>query len=174
MLNPSTADGSQNDPTIRRCIRFAESWGFGAIAVANLFALRSTIPSVLLSAADPVGPANNSVIEELAEGASIVVAAWGAHPVAKPRAEVVLNLVRRPLCLGLTMFGQPRHPLYVSRGTPLREFRSGALPSAAAVAGRGDELRSPPTSEGGSLDCVSELVHIFRPKPVEDLGTAIN
>lgn len=44
MLNPSTADATNDDPTIRRCTRFAQFWGYGAIEVVNLFAYRATRP----------------------------------------------------------------------------------------------------------------------------------
>lgn len=47
MLNPSTADEAQNDPTVERCERRALRLGFGQLEVVNLFALRSTDPSAL-------------------------------------------------------------------------------------------------------------------------------
>ena len=50
MLNPSTADETQNDPTIRRCIDFANRWGFGWLHVVNLSPLRSPDPKELLAA----------------------------------------------------------------------------------------------------------------------------
>src|SRR5262245_19133112 len=62
MLNPSTADAEQDDPTIRRCVGFARSWGAGGIIVVNLFAFRASDPKALLRAADPVGPDNDGHI----------------------------------------------------------------------------------------------------------------
>src|SRR5437588_2477108 len=59
MLNPSTADAINNDPTIRKCVGFARRWGCGLLQVVNLFALRATEPRVLRAAADPVGPENS-------------------------------------------------------------------------------------------------------------------
>ena len=58
-LNPSTADETLDDPTIRRCIDFAKRWGYGGLVMANLFAYRATNPSEMKAATDPVGVAND-------------------------------------------------------------------------------------------------------------------
>lgn len=52
MLNPSTADAHFDDPTIRRCVGFARSWGMGWITVVNLYAFRATYPQELERCAD--------------------------------------------------------------------------------------------------------------------------
>jgi hypothetical protein len=119
MLNPSTADAEQDDPTIRRCIGFTKAWGLGGLTVVNLFALRSTDPKALTFARDPVGPGNDEAIHDAAVGARVVVCAWGAHATAKDRAAQVLDLLdatlHTPMCLDRTKDGQPRHPLYMSK-----------------------------------------------------------
>jgi hypothetical protein len=58
-LNPSSADDRRDDPTIRRCTGFARRWGFGRLAVGNLFALRTPHPSQLRRVPSPVGPRND-------------------------------------------------------------------------------------------------------------------
>lgn len=112
MLNPSTADASQDDPTIRRCIGFAKRWGFGGIVVVNLYAFRATDPKEMLAAVDPVGPENDRVLADTADGLT-VVAAWGVNA-SLERVDAVRALMPgRLLALGVTKDGHPRHPLYV-------------------------------------------------------------
>lgn len=132
MLNPSTADASVDDPTIRRCIQFSRGWGMGGLVVVNLFALRSTDPAALKTAAWPVGPENDDAIHDAIVRSRAVVAAWGVHGDLRGRADEVREMVAvlgRPLsCLGTTKDGHPRHPLYVKGDTPLMtlEERKGA------------------------------------------------
>lgn len=118
MLNPSTADGTVDDPTIRRCMGFARSMGYGGITVANLYAGRATKPKDLWRMDDPVGPDNDEYLARVfrvaADMGSPVIAAWGAN--AKPQrvAEVLaLPHADRLHALGVTKDGAPRHPLYL-------------------------------------------------------------
>lgn len=113
MLNPSMADARVDDPTIRRTMGFSMRWGFSRSIVANLFGWRSTDPDALHGVHDPVGPDNDDVIRELARDAARIVVAWGSHPMARARAEVVLPLLGPRLALRLTKTGAPEHPLYV-------------------------------------------------------------
>lgn len=118
MLNPSTADASLDDPTIRRCIGFAKAWGYGGLMVVNLFALRATDPEDLRDSAEAgihvVGSKNDQHILECYTKVDRMVAAWGAHPFARKRAEEVIKLLNGSLCcLRLTKGGHPAHPLYL-------------------------------------------------------------
>lgn len=135
MLNPSTADASIDDPTIRRCIGFARSWGCTGLVVTNLYAYRATKPADLWKAVDPIGPENRRHLEWGAVVASIVVAAWGAHGSRDGRGDAVLGMLRRlgvtPLCLAMTRAGQPCHPLYLPADLNPRSFEDAAW--AAAV-----------------------------------------
>lgn len=112
-LNPSTADDAKDDPTIRRCIGFAKSWGFSGLCMTNLFAFRATQPADMKTAADPIGPENDRLILECAADAGIVIAAWGAHGTYLQRDVAVRKLVPKLHYLRLTAAGQPGHPLYL-------------------------------------------------------------
>lgn len=120
MLNPSTADASVDDPTIRRCIGFAKQWGYPGLIVTNLFAFRATDPRGLFRTDEPTGgEENDEAILEAALESSIVVAAWGAHPKARERARLVVNMLRKQVgpvyCIATTVSGSPVHPLYQPR-----------------------------------------------------------
>lgn len=120
MLNPSTADATSDDPTIRRCIGFAREWGCVSLTVVNLFALRSTDPAALALESDPVGPMNDGYILDSVKESKFVVCAWGAHKFAKNRAAHVTRLLKAngvsPMCLRTTKGGDPAHPLYLPKG----------------------------------------------------------
>lgn len=113
-LNPSTADETQDDPTIRRCLRFARDWGFDGLVMLNLFAFRATDPKVMKRAGNPVGPDNNEHLQQETARCQQVIAAWGAHGAFIGRGERVRQLLECDLfCLGTTKDGHPRHPLYL-------------------------------------------------------------
>ena len=125
MLNPSTADERDDDPTIRKCIGFAKRWGCGGIKVVNLYAFRATNPRDCFAAADPIGGAEaDAAIIHAAESAAALgwplVAAWGADEKGRRAAEVrSWSAMRDAQCLGFTRGGQPRHPLMLAYATPL-------------------------------------------------------
>lgn len=131
MLNPSTADESANDKTVRRCIGFAEREGCGGIEVINLYALRCTKPEHLLHHPDPEGPRNAEVWKAVLsryDGAP-VVAAWGAGADSEllPDPMALAEVLARGAadgwrCLGKTASGSPRHPLFCSSRAPLVPF----------------------------------------------------
>jgi hypothetical protein len=121
MLNPSTADAFQLDPTNRRCVGFAQAWGYGALVTTNIFAFRSTNPAGLRTADDAIGPENNEAIVTAAKNADLVIAAWGAHGELQDRGNAVRQMLGKagvPLhMLRLTKAGHPGHPLYISGNT---------------------------------------------------------
>jgi hypothetical protein len=132
MLNPSTADAVQDDPTIRRVIGFAKAIGSGAVSVLNLFAVRATDPRAMLSADDPVGPRNDEHLTQALELARdegrFVLAAWGAHGGHCSRDFHVMHRLGAGVewrCLGRTHRGFPRHPLYVSKAQVMVPFVTG-------------------------------------------------
>lgn len=122
-LNPSSADETEDDATIRRCIGFAKRWGFGAILVGNLFAIRSKDPAVLYEAKDPIGPENDVHLAKMAQEASLIVAAWGNNGGYRNRSEEVSALFTQMKCLGVNKTGEPKHPLYVASDQALMDFK---------------------------------------------------
>ena len=117
MLNPSTATAEQDDPTIRRCVRFAQGWGYGTLYVVNLFAFCATDQTDLKKAVDPIGPDNDQSILAVMGQCSLTIAAWGVNGVYMDRHDRVLQLISsaggRLWHLGLSKAGHPMHPLYL-------------------------------------------------------------
>lgn len=115
-LNPSTADETKDDPTIRRCVGFAKTWGLGALCMTNLFAYRATSPIKMKEYPYPIGPHNDKWLSELAIDASIIIAAWGTNGKHNNRAKRIIEMIPNLKCLDFTKDGSPKHPLYIWAG----------------------------------------------------------
>ncbi len=137
LLNPSTADEFKLDPTLTRCLGYAQRWGFSAMEVVNIFALRSTDPAGLREHDDPVGPGNDRAIRTAARRADLLLVGWGAHGALLDRGAHVGELlapIAAPLCLGLTNAGAPKHPLYLRKDLEPIPFDAGAISRAGLSA----------------------------------------
>lgn len=123
-LNPSTADATNNDPTVTRCVNFARHWDYDGMVMLNLFAYRATDPKVMKAQQKPIGASNNQAIRDVSQRAGLVVCCWGTHGEYRDRgfevADMLVNL--RLHHLGLTKGGQPKHPLYLKSDTPLTHW----------------------------------------------------
>lgn len=146
MLNPSTADETVLDPTLRRCLGFTQRWGhalgdFGGFVVCNLYAFQSTDPKGLWERRtvdimspegvwmgtmivnppdDPVGPGNDDAIREAAKACDLTIVGWGGN--AKPErerkvAQLLHDIGVKPQALRLSKDGSPGHPLYLPGNT---------------------------------------------------------
>ena len=132
--NPSTADETANDPTIRKVIGFAERMEFGGVLMLNVGAFRATQPRLWNSVIDPFGPEN--AIADL-EGyiaqfkPEKIVAAWGepcqASPRGRDRASEIARRICPLYCWGKNKSGSPRHPLMIPYSTPLTRFSLGGF-----------------------------------------------
>ena len=131
MLNPSTANDSKNDATLRRCISFAKREGASSLRVGNLFADRATKPRALLDLYDDASRPNEAELASLGwalEGADLVIVGWGAQTgklgrLVHERVDAILEGWLRRIdvlqCLGFTKAREPRHPLMLPASAPL-------------------------------------------------------
>lgn len=125
MLNPSTADHNEDDPTVRRCMDFGARWGFGSIVIVNLFAFRTPYPRELKEAlgndVDIEGPDNEFHVLNAAEHSDLIVAAWGTHGEIDQQdvnmLAAVINSGYELHHLGLTAKNMPKHPVRLAKTT---------------------------------------------------------
>jgi hypothetical protein len=127
LLNPSTADETTDDPTIRRCRGYARDWGYDGVIIANAFAWRSTNPKALYTLTDPVGPENDEYILRAASlAAGPIVCGWGNHGVLLSRGAKIVRMLRdaghSPKAFGFTKHRQPWHPLYLKADLELQDM----------------------------------------------------
>lgn len=108
-LNPSTANESKDDPTIRRVIKFAQNWGYGGVYMMNLYPFVTAYPHELQTGNMDM---NNKWLIRIAMKCHRVVFAWGNFLEAVyPGASISKAL--DGWALEINQNGSPKHPLYV-------------------------------------------------------------
>src|SRR5690349_31302 len=75
-LNPSTADSTEDDATIRTLIRSLDHLGFSGLRMLNLYALISSKPKALFEVSDAIGN-NDEWIQTTAYGVQEIIFCWG-------------------------------------------------------------------------------------------------
>jgi hypothetical protein len=137
MLNPSTADETENDATIERCMRRAKMMNCGGLMVVNAFAYRSTNPDALYDVTDPIGPENDGYIRRAAEVSGVVICGWGKHGSLHLRNHSVVDLIEKaralPLALRINKDGSPGHPLYIKYDQKPVDLRTGKVFNVSGV-----------------------------------------
>jgi hypothetical protein len=108
-LNPSTANATTDDPTIRRVVAIAKNLGYGGVHMLNLFAIVSSDPAVLKTCPDPVAM-NDVALKTLCTGD--IIFAWGSFKEAQERSKVVMQMFPNAKALHINKDGTPKHPLY--------------------------------------------------------------
>lgn len=125
-LNPSTAEATLDDPTVRKCWHWAKREGFNRFWMLNVFAYRATSPAEMRAQSNPVGSENYKWLRTAAVVCDRIVCAWGAGVKPENAARVISALrdgqLSRFHCLGLTKDGHPKHPLYLANATEVVEW----------------------------------------------------
>lgn len=116
-LNPSTANETKNDATIRRVAGMAKEWGYGGVCMLNCFPFISTNPDDLKDFGNTIE--NDNYIKHYAQICNEIIFAWGAFPIVKESGRVneLKKMFPNAKALVINKDGSPRHPLYVPKNT---------------------------------------------------------
>lgn len=108
-LNPSTANGIDDDSTITNLCKLLESLGYGGLDMMNLYGLITPNPKELQAHPNPLGE-NDIWLDKMTEGCDVIFC-WGSFKQAEYRAKKMIAKFPNGLCLGKTPNGKPLHPL---------------------------------------------------------------
>lgn len=114
LLNPSTADESVNDPTVRRCLDYSKRWNFDALVILNLFAFREKNRAAMKTETDPVGPSNRLAFRKYIAPNQQVLCAWGTDGMHRRQDAQAKKWIEEEggqlFILRLNQNGTPAHP----------------------------------------------------------------
>lgn len=119
MFNPSKANETKDDPTIRRLINFSKKFNYGGLIVGNLYTYISSNPNKI-DRSQNISKKNIKILAKLINSVTDVVYAWGNNT---DEPNILKQLVDRPMCLGKNKDGSPKHPLYLPSNSKLLKFR---------------------------------------------------
>ena len=116
-LNPSIANETISDPTVTRCRKFAERWGYGGVLMGNLYSKVSTDPSgVDFNERDDL---NTQYLSSMHNLSGLTVVCWGSNADLNVATETVYYLKKCHMtfksfyCFAINKNGSPKHPLYL-------------------------------------------------------------
>lgn len=129
-VNPSTADASINDATVRKWLGFGQRLGWMRLIVGNIFSYRATDVRALASVDDLWGEEHDQHFDQIVSDADLIVPCWGSRDKLprslRPKVDETIERLRasgKPLrCWGLTASGDPLHPLMLGYDTQLVSF----------------------------------------------------
>lgn len=130
-INPSTADATVNDQTIRKDIGFAKIHGWSRIIKGNVFAFRATDVNALATCGDPWGEDNFFHVDQIISQADILIPCWGSRAKVPKKpwgsidrfADRLTGLSKPVLHFGVTSSGDPKHTLMLGYDTKLEPWR---------------------------------------------------
>lgn len=134
-LNPSTANETSDDQTIRRVKEIARHNGYGGFYMMNCFPLISTYPAALYTFYntpfhDIEDLENMRWLLDVKNKCETVVFAWGNFDVVKDRAKSISGYFKKAKALHINKNGSPKHPLYCPKTTIFVEYNQPVTPVA--------------------------------------------
>jgi hypothetical protein len=119
LLNPSTADDTEDDPATKKCIEIAREHNFRRVEVVNLFSVIESDSQDLRDIDEPLRPENDEHILAACEQADKIICGWGDEGEYMNRSSEVYNKIsdNELECLRINQSGEPT---YINPNGPLR------------------------------------------------------
>lgn len=126
-INPSTADASIDDHTVRKWRGFTRGFGGRRFIVGNVFSFRATDVKALATCEAPIGPEHEQYIGQIIKDADVLVPCWGGMTKVPRELRSAFERLLQQLLdsgkpvkhFGFTASGDPKHPLMLGYDTPL-------------------------------------------------------